>query len=198
MRTSLPAEFRTPGAFRTWLEHHHKGTPELTIRLFRVHAAEKGITYSQALDEALCFGWIDGVRRSYDKDSFITRFSPRRRGSIWSRINVGHVGRLIKEGRVTAAGLAAFQAKDEKKSGVYSFENRPIRLSALLGKAFRAEKVAWAYFQTQAPWYRRTSIYWVMSAKQKETRERRLGILISCSRLGKSIPLLERARRAGA
>ena len=194
---TTPAEFRTPEAFRLWLERHHDNASELLIRLFRVHAAERGITYSQALDEALCFGWIDGVRRSFDGDSFITRFSPRRRGSVWSRINIAHVRRLIKRGRMKPPGLAAFKARDQKKTGIYSFENSPTRFSPPLGKAFRAETDAWKYFQHQAPWYRRTSIYWVMSAKQKETREKRLGILISCSKLGKPIPPLARAKKPG-
>lgn len=195
MRSGLPAEFRTPRAFRAWLERHHDSTPELIIRLFKVHAAERGITYSQALDEALCFGWIDGVRRGHDADSFTIRFTPRRPRSIWSLINVAHVKRLAKEGRMAPPGLAAYNARDHKRTGIYSFESRPRRFSPALGKAFRAEPQAWAYFQKQAPWYRRTSIYWVMSAKQRETQEKRLGILISCSRLGKPIPLLDRGRK---
>ncbi len=190
MAAQDPAEFRSPAAFRGWLEKHHAGTDELLIRLYRKHASAKGMTYAQALDEALCYGWIDGVRRSYDADSFTIRFSPRRRGSIWSKINVAHVKRLIREERMTAPGLAAFSARDEKKTGVYSFENRPKKFSPALGKTFRAEKKAWAFFHKQAPWYRRTSIHWVMSAKQEKTRERRLGILISCSKAGKPIPAL--------
>ncbi len=190
MATQEPVEFRNPAAFRRWLEKHHAAADELLIRLYRKHASARGMTYAQALDEALCYGWIDGVRRSYDEDSFTIRYSPRRRGSIWSKINVAHVERLINEGRMTAPGLAAFNARDEKKTGIYSFENRPKKLSPALERTFRAEKKAWSFFQKQAPGYRRTSIYWVMSAKQKETQERRLGILISCSKSGKPIPVL--------
>jgi uncharacterized protein YdeI (YjbR/CyaY-like superfamily) len=195
MNRKRPGEFRAPEEFRSWLEKHHARTPELIIRLYRTHAADKGITYAQALDEALCFGWIDGVRRSLDRDSFTARFSPRRQRSIWSRVNGIHARRLIKEGRMAKPGLAAYQARDHQRTGVYSFENRPSKLAPALSKKFRSEKNAWEFFQRQAPWYRRTCMYWVMSAKREETRERRLGLLIACSDLGKPIPALARERK---
>ena len=197
MTRQTPADFRSPAAFRTWLSKHHANSPALLVRVHRNHAAHRGITYAQALDEALCFGWIDGVRRSLDGDSFSIRFSPRRPGSIWSRVNVSHVKRLIKAGRMTGPGLAAFQARDPRRTALYSFENRPSKLAPALSRRFRSKKRAWEYFQRQAPWYRRTSIYWVMSAKREDTRERRLGILIACSGAGKSIPALARNREPG-
>ncbi|HEX7573901.1 MAG TPA: YdeI/OmpD-associated family protein [Bacteroidota bacterium] len=197
MTKQIPAEFRSPGSFRSWLTRNRASTPELIVRLYRTHAGDRGITYAQALDEALCFGWIDGVRRSFDKDSFTTRFSPRRPGSIWSLVNVAHAQRLIKEGRMAKPGLVAFQARDQKRTGVYSSEQRPSELAPAHVRKFRAEKRAWEFFQGQAPWYRRTSAYWVISAKREETREKRLGILIACSGRGEPIPALARPRKSG-
>ena len=198
LATEEPADFRSPGSFRSWLKKHHASASALIVRLYRNHAANKGLTYARALDEALSFGWIDGVRRSFDKDSFTVRFSPRRPGSIWSRVNVAHVQRLIKEGRMASPGLVAFQARDEKRTGVYSFEQRPTELSPGHVRKFRAEKKAWEFFQSQAPWYRRTSAFWVMSAKREETREKRLGILITCSGRATPIPALARPKKSGA
>lgn len=198
MATEEPADFRSPASFRSWLVKNHDTSSELIVRIFRKYAAHAGITYAQALDEALCFGWIDGVRRSFDKDSFTIRFSPRRPGSIWSLVNVAHAQRLIKEGRMAKTGLVAFQARDQKRTRVYSFEQRPSELSAAHVRKFRAEKKAWEFFQGQAPWYRRTSAYWVISAKREETREKRLGILIACSGRGEPIPALARPRKSGA
>lgn len=195
MTKQNPAEFRSPGSFRSWLVKNHDTTSALIVRIFRNHAAHTGITYAQALDEALCFGWIDGVRRSFNNDSFTIRFSPRRPASIWSLVNVAHAQRLIKVGRMARPGLVAFQARDRKRTGVYSFEQRPSELSAAHVRKFRADTKAWQFFQGQAPWYRRTSAYWVISAKREETREKRLGILIACSGRGQPIPALARQRK---
>jgi uncharacterized protein YdeI (YjbR/CyaY-like superfamily) len=197
MATEEPADFHSPASFRSWLKKNNASTAALIVRLYRNHAANKGITYAQALDAALCFGWIDGVRRSYDKDSFTVRFSPRRGRSIWSLVNVARAQRLIKEGRMATPGLVAFQARDRKRTGVYSFEQRPSELSAAHVRKFRAEKKAWEFFQGQAPWYRRTSAYWVISAKREQTREKRLGILIACSGRGEPIPALARPGKTG-
>jgi len=198
MAKNTPAEFRSPGAFRSWLKKNHSGSSELIVRLYRVHAADKGLTYRQALDEALCFGWIDGVRRSLDGDSFTTRFSPRRPRSTWSNINVRHVQRLINEGRMERPGLAAFNAREKKRTGIYSFEQPPSKLPPAMGNRFRAQKKAWAHFQSRAPWYKRVSIFWVMSAKREETRETRLAVLIACSGRGEPIPVLARAKKSPA
>lgn len=175
--------FKTPAAFRAWLEAHHGSSNELLLRVFRTHAAARGVTYAQALDEALCFGWIDGVRRSVDEDSFSIRFSPRKPKSIWSRINVGHVERLLKEKRMAPPGVAAFEARDEARTGVYSFENRPKELPPEMTRAFRANTPAWTFFEEQPRYYRRTMIFWVLSAKKEETRGRRFAALVdSCAR----------------
>ncbi|HEY4646469.1 MAG TPA: hypothetical protein VIH25_09335, partial [Steroidobacteraceae bacterium] len=128
MTDAAPTRFPTPAAFRAWLRKHHKSAPSLVLKIAKNHAAHLGVTYAQALDEALCFGWIDGVRRRLDKDSFSVRFTPRKPGSIWSTVNVRHVERLIKAKRMTPAGLAAFNARIASKTGVYSFEQRPTQL----------------------------------------------------------------------
>ena len=192
--TPVPKTFRTQGAFRAWLEKHHATATELELRLFKVHAARRGITYAQALDEALCFGWIDGVTHTFDEDSFRQRFTPRKPRSTWSRRNVEHVERLTKAGRMMPPGLAAFDARDQRRTGVYSFEQQKPELTRAFGKAFRANAAAWAFYLDQAPWYRRLTAHWVMSAKREETRAKRLAVLIDCSARGRKIPPLERAQ----
>jgi len=192
---TAPKTFRTPAAFRAWLEGHHATATELEIRLFKVHAAHRGITYAQALDEALCFGWIDGVIHRLDEDSFSQRFTPRKPRSTWSRRNVEHVERLTKAGRMAPAGLAAYEARDEKRTGVYSFGQARPELTPAYLRAFRANAAAWEHFQAQAPGYRRMTLHWVMSAKKEETRAKRLGVLIDCSARGRKIPPLEQLSR---
>jgi uncharacterized protein YdeI (YjbR/CyaY-like superfamily) len=194
MTGSKLTTFKTPAALRAWLRRNHATAGELILRCARTHAAAQGITYPQALDEALCYGWIDGVRHRVDTDSFSVRFSPRKARSVWSRLNVTHARRLIRTGRMARPGLAAFRAREERRTGLYSFERPPARLAPAYGRLFRADEGAWSYFQAQSPSYRRTSIHWVLSARREETRARRLGILIECSARGKRIPQLARNR----
>jgi uncharacterized protein YdeI (YjbR/CyaY-like superfamily) len=189
---SPPTVFRTPGAFRAWLARHHGSATELVVRCYKVHAKARGITYAQALDEALCAGWIDGVRRSVDADSFSVRFTPRRAKSIWSAVNIKRAGELEAAGRMRPPGLAAFRARTEGHSRRYSFEAPPLELPAGFTRRLRANRRAHAYFESQPPWYRRTSTFWVMSAKREETRERRLEMLIACSEKNTPIPPLRR------
>lgn len=186
-----PRSFPTPAAFRAWLRRHHRQERELILRCFKVHAAHRGVTYAQALDEALCYGWIDGVRRALDGDSFTVRFTPRKPKSYWSRVNVGHAERLKAAGRMTKPGLAAYEAR-QAGGGAYSFEARHVVLSPALRRRFQADRAAWTWYRAQAPWYRRTSAFWVMSAKREATRERRLETLITCSARGRTIPPLTR------
>ena len=188
MPTSAPRAFRTPAAFRAWLTKHHRTTPELVVRLYRLEFASRGITYGPALDEALCFGWIDGVRRRLDEVSFSIRFTPRKPRSIWSRVNVAHVERLTGAGRMTEAGRAAFAARTEARTGIYSFERAAVELAPEYARRFRANRAAWAYWQAQPPGYRRLNVFRVMSAKRAETRERRLDTLIACSARQARIP----------
>ncbi len=185
-----PKSFKTQAAWRAWLEAHHDSSTEILLRLFKVHAAHRGLTYRQALDEALCYGWIDGVARRLDEDSYCQRYTPRRPRSVWSRVNMRHVERLKEEGRMTPAGLAAYAKRDEKRTAVYSFENRPKVLPPAMEKTFRASKQAWAFYQAQAPWYRRTMAYWILSGKKDETQQRRLEALIGCCSRGEISPML--------
>lgn len=186
--------FASRAQLRAWLERNHASVPELNLRLFKVHARERGVTYREALDEALCFGWIDGVRRALDDDSFTQRFSPRRSGSKWSVVNRRRLRELRAEGLVAAPGLAAWRTARKEPAG-YSFESRPTALAKRYLTRFAANKKAYAYFQAEAPWYRRTSSFYVMSAKQEETRLRRLANLIACCEQQRRIGVLERKDR---
>jgi uncharacterized protein YdeI (YjbR/CyaY-like superfamily) len=187
-RAASPTAFRSPAQFRRWLAGHHADTPELLIRCYRTGSAAKGMTYSKALDEALCFGWIDGVRRRFDENSFSVRFTPRKARSTWSRVNLARVEAVTAAGRMAPPGLAVVQARDESRTGVYSFERATASLRPSYEKRFRARKQAWGYFQAQAPWYRRTTVFWIMSAKRPETQLRRLDTRITCSAEARPIP----------
>jgi uncharacterized protein YdeI (YjbR/CyaY-like superfamily) len=188
------ATFSSPRKFRQWLDANHGKSKELLVRCYKVGARKKGLTYREALDEALCFGWIDGVRRAVDAESFSTRFSPRKSRSKWSHVNLRRARELQAQGRMHAAGLAALAARETTSSRRYSFEERPRKLDPASGRAFRANPKAWKFFKHQPPWYQRTSIFWVMEAKRKETRERRLSELIACSARGEPIKPLDRRR----
>ena len=179
-----PTAFPTQAAFRKWLEKNHAKVRELLIRLYKMEAREQGMTYREALDEALCFGWIDGVRRRHDERSFVQRFSPRRAKSFWSQINLKRYRELLAEGRVAAPGRAAFEARDQKTKGRYSFESKPVALAPVYARKLRAQPRAWEYFESRPPWYRRVCAFWVMSAKKPETRARRLDELIARSARG--------------
>jgi uncharacterized protein YdeI (YjbR/CyaY-like superfamily) len=180
--------FKTHATFRAWLRTHHTTAAALVVRLHKVHAAHLGLTYGEARDEALCYGWIDGVTRRLDADTFAIRFTPRKSRSIWSRVNVAHVHRLKESGRMMPAGLAAFEARDEARTGIYSFEREEMTLSASFTKRFRADRAAWSFFQKQPPGYRRLNIFRVMSAKLEATRVRRLDALIGWSAKGMRAP----------
>jgi uncharacterized protein YdeI (YjbR/CyaY-like superfamily) len=186
--------FASSQAFRAWLEQYHRTASELLVRCYKVQAKLRGLTYREALDEALCFGWIDGVRRSVDTDSFSTRFTPRKPRSKWSIVNIRRAKELETEGRMHASGRAAFAARNLTNSRRYSFEEKPSALDRDAEKRFRANQPAWKFFQAQAPWYRRTSIFWVMDARREETRARRLAALIASSAKGEPVKPLSSAR----
>jgi uncharacterized protein YdeI (YjbR/CyaY-like superfamily) len=173
--------FSSAAAFRRWLKAHHSRAAELTVALHKKASGKGGMSYAQALDEALCFGWIDGVRHTAGGDAYTIRFTPRKPRSTWSRVNVRHARRLIAGGRMRPAGLAAFEARESRRTGIYSFEQRPRDLPAPLERIFRANKAAWAHWKAQPPGYRRTAIWWVVSAVREETRLGRLGRLIGDS-----------------
>ena len=187
---SKPRFFAQSSDFREWLEKNHKTAPELLIGFRRVDSGKGGLTYREALDEALCFGWIDGLRKRCDETSYTIRFTPRIAGSIWSVINTTRLEELIKLGRVHKSGLSVFEQRDKKKSKLYSYEVGSCQLDAAYMRQFRANSTAWEFYQAQAPWYRRVSCYWVMSAKKEETRLRRLATLIDDSANGRRIKQL--------
>ncbi len=194
-RALKPTAFATIADFRAWLETHHKTVTELSLRCFKNHASDRGIGYFDALDEALAFGWIDGVRKRLDEDSYTVRFTPRRPRSKWSAINVKRATQLEAEGRMKPAGLAAFQARGKNHPIEYSYESRPRELDPAFVRIFKRTPRAWRFFETQAPWYRRTCAFWVMSAKRLETRLRRLHVLMASSAKGQPVPPLMRPRK---
>jgi uncharacterized protein YdeI (YjbR/CyaY-like superfamily) len=182
-----PTFFATPAKFRAWLERNHDKTAELLVGFYKKDSGRPSITWPESVDEALSFGWIDGVRRRIDDESYSIRFTPRRKGSIWSAININRVEELKKSGRMHAAGLRAYELREESKSRVYSFENAPRELPPEFEKTFRANKKAWAFFSEQPPGYRRLMIFRITSAKKEETRAKRLQQLIDASADGKRL-----------
>jgi uncharacterized protein YdeI (YjbR/CyaY-like superfamily) len=185
--------FRTPASFHSWLEKYHESRDELLMGFYKKGSGNPCITYQEALDEALAFGWIDGIRRRVDDVSYTIRFTPRRATSIWSAVNIKRVGELTAEGRMRPAGLAAFEKRSEKRSAIYAYERAAAREMLLDDDALaslKADKKAWAFFDAQAPWYKRNCAHWVVNAKRAETRAKRLATLIECSRKGKKIPPL--------
>jgi len=188
-----PQFFATPSAWRVWLEEHHKATQELWLGLYKRESGRPSITWPEAVDGALCFGWIDGVRKSIDGSSYQIRFTPRKPRSIWSAINVRRAKELSAKGLMHSAGLSAFQKREAKRSEIYSYEQRKTaKLPAAYEKEFRAHTAAWKFFQTQTPWYKSTCSFWVISAKKEETRLRRLAALTENSKQQKTIPALTR------
>ncbi|MEX0697954.1 MAG: YdeI/OmpD-associated family protein [Dongiaceae bacterium] len=183
---SAPRFFASQKAFRTWLEKNHASAKELVVGLHKVKSGKGGLAHKQAIDEALCFGWIDGVGKGGDT-SWAIRFSPRKARSIWSQVNIRRIEELKAAGLVHPAGLAAYERRTEKLQNRYSHENPDVALSAAYEKAFRANRTAWANFGKMPPSYRRPAIWWVMSAKQETTRERRLKTLIADSAAGRRV-----------
>jgi uncharacterized protein YdeI (YjbR/CyaY-like superfamily) len=187
---TTPTFFTSRAHFRAWLQRHHKIEKELLLGFYKTSAATKGITYPDALDEALAYGWIDGIRRRVDDETYTIRFTPRKSTSVWSAVNIKRVRELIEAGRMTKAGLAAFEQRDEERSAIYSYEQGEATFSAASLELFKADEAAWADFQARPPWYRRTATHWVVSAKKPETRAKRLAELIECSRKGERIHVL--------
>ncbi len=189
---SNPLFFESPALFRAWLAEHHAGETELWVGFYKKGTGRPSLTWPESVDEALCFGWIDGIRKRLDDEAYVIRFTPRKPNSKWSAVNLANMKRLLEEDRVEKAGLEAWESRNRKESG-YSYEqHRAARLSTDFQRRFEAETAAWDYFQRQAPWYRRAAIHWVTSAKKEETRERRLGLLIEHSGAGEAIPPLRR------
>jgi uncharacterized protein YdeI (YjbR/CyaY-like superfamily) len=174
--------FETPSDYRKWLSKNHKTVSELVVGFYKVGSKKKSMTWSASVDQALCYGWIDGVRKSIDEESYCIRFTPRKASSIWSAVNIKKVEMLIQQNLMQAAGLEIYDKRSESKSKIYAFENEEMKFSAGFEKQFKANKKAWNYFQALAPSYRKLSSNWVMSAKQEATQLKRLQELIAdCS-----------------
>ena len=185
--------FASAEEFRRWLKNHHETARELWVGFHKKHTGRPTLIWPESVDEALCFGWIDGVRKSVGAEGYVIRFSPRKPRSIWSNVNIRKAQTLVENGRMQAAGHRAFAARDPKKSGIYLFEQRTNpKLAPAELKEFRANSKAWKFFQQQPPGYRRIATWYVVSAKRPETRARRLSILIADSARGQRIGLLKR------
>ncbi|MGH9308875.1 MAG: YdeI/OmpD-associated family protein [Vicinamibacterales bacterium] len=188
--TADPVFFKSAAAFRRWLQKNHDRALEVVVGFYRKDSGKKGISYPEALDEALCFGWIDGVRRRHDEESYVNRFSPRKKRSLWSAVNVRRAGELIAAGRMAAPGLKAFEARDAERSRQYSYERETCELPPAYVRELRKARRAWAFFKAQSPYYRRMASWFVMSAKTEETRQRRLARVIADSAKGQRIDQL--------
>lgn len=188
-----PRFFATPAKFRAWLEKHHATETELWVGFYKKGTGKPSITWPESVDEALCVGWIDGVRKSVDDASYMIRFTPRKPTSIWSNVNIAKVAKLTEEGRMTPAGLAAFARRTDARSGVYRYENgttatrdAPV-LEPEAERTFRENAAAWDFFQAQPPGYRKLATFYVVGAKRQETRMKRLTTLIELSAKGKRL-----------
>lgn len=179
--------FKTAAEFRRWLAAHHATERELLVGFYRKASGTPSISYKEAVDEALCFGWIDGIKKRVDEERYTHRFTPRKRDSMWSSVNAARVKELIALKRMAKPGLEAWARRDPEKTGIYSFENRPKTFDTALEREFRKRLAAWAFFRAQPPGYQRLMTFFVMSAKQQETRLRRLERLMTASAAGKRI-----------
>ena len=182
-----PIFFATPAEMREWFARHHATAPELLAGFCKRGSGEPSITWPESVDEALCVGWIDGIRRSLDARHYTIRFTPRRRGSIWSAVNIRRVEVLTAEGRMLPAGLRAFAARREDRSIIYSYEQRHAGLEESHAEALRANPEAKRFFEAQPPSYRKRMSWWVASAKREETRRLRLEKLIAASAAGRRL-----------
>lgn len=191
-----PRYFATPAALRAWFAHHHPRARELWLGFHKRASGRPSVTWPEAVDEALCVGWIDGVRKSLDESRYVIRFTPRRPGSRWSLVNVRRVRALTRAGRMRPAGRAAFAKADVARTGTYSYEREHAHFSSAQLAEFRRHPAAWRFFEAQPPGYRRIVTHYVVSAKRAETQARRLAILIADSAAGRRIGLLQRPERA--
>jgi uncharacterized protein YdeI (YjbR/CyaY-like superfamily) len=182
-----PKFFRTATDFGTWLGKNHATATELWVGFYKKDSRKPSITWPESVDQALCFGWIDGIRKRVDGISYQIRFTPRRRGSIWSAINIKRAEELVRQKQMRPAGIKAFAARIENKSGIYSYEQRSTELQQPYAKLLKKNKAAWNFFRTQSPSYRKIIGWWIITAKKEETRMARLTKLISESAKGKRL-----------
>ena len=184
---SEPIFFPTPAKLQAWFEKNHDKATELFIGFYKKGSGKKSITWSESVDEALCFGWIDSRANSIDEERWMIRFTPRKPNSVWSNVNIKKMETLIAEGRMRPAGLAAYEKRKEEKSGIYAFEQEPAKLPLAWEKEFKANKKAWNFFQSLAPSYKQIACHWVISAKMEATRRKRMDELIADSEAGMKI-----------
>jgi len=182
-----PTFFESLSKLHEWLEQNHGSAQELSVGFHKKTSGIRSITYQEALDEALCFGWIDGVRRNLDDTSYTIRFTPRKPKSVWSAVNIKRAHELIAAGRMTPVGLAAFEKRDEQRARQYSYDRESVEFDDASEKAFRANEKAWAFFRAQPRGYQRLHTWWVVSAKREETRAKRLAVLIEASAEGRRL-----------
>ena len=188
-----PTFFATPADFRAWFEANHESASELLVGFYKKRTGHPSITWPESVDQALCFGWIDGIRRSLGDEAYTIRFTPRKARSTWSAVNIGRVAALTELGLMRPAGLKAFEARTEDNSGIYSYEQRgQARFTDAHEAQFRTHAEAWTFFESRPRSYRQAAIRWVESAKRDETRERRLATLIDDSAAGRTIGPLTR------
>lgn len=188
-----PRFFSAPARFRAWLEKNHESASELWVGYHRTGSGRPSITWPNSVDEALCYGWIDGVRKTVDGTSYMIRFTPRRPDSIWSNVNIAKMEKLLAEGRVAPAGITAYARRSAKRSGVYEYEKGELRdrstseFDDAVLRVFKRERAAWRFLESQPPYYRKMMAFWIMSAKRPETRAKRLGKLIEHSARGERV-----------
>jgi uncharacterized protein YdeI (YjbR/CyaY-like superfamily) len=192
-----PTFFPSPAELRAWFEKYHATAEELCVGYYKVSSGVASVTWPESVDQALCYGWIDGVRNRIDEISYMIRFTPRRPGSIWSRVNIKRAQVLMEQGLMQPAGLKAYEARKENKVGIYSYVQRSVELEEPYNQGLKQNQAAWSFFQAQPPSYRKAASWWVISAKQEGTRLRRLEKLIAFSVQGQPIPELARRRGPG-
>jgi uncharacterized protein YdeI (YjbR/CyaY-like superfamily) len=199
VRAGEPIFFASALELRAWLEANHRDRDELIVGFYKKGTKKGALTWSDAVDEAICVGWIDGVRRTLDDARYVIRFTPRRPRSIWSAVNVEKVARLTREGRMRPEGIAAFEARTAERTAIYSFEQKEAReLDSARAAKLAANRAARTFFAAQPPWYRRVAVFWVMGAKKEETRDRRLDALITSCASGELLPWARYGRRAAS
>jgi uncharacterized protein YdeI (YjbR/CyaY-like superfamily) len=195
--STKPTFFPSPAAFRDWLEQHHAKVDALLVGFFKKGSGKPSMTWPESVDAALCYGWIDGIRKSIDEFSYTIRFTPRRPGSIWSNVNIKHAQRLIEKGQMQPAGHKAYQSRKENKSGIYSYEQRSVDLVEPYNRFLKKNKAAWHFYRRQPAYYRKVVNWWIISAKKEETRLKRLEKLMTCSAQEQRLPEFTLKKPAG-
>ncbi len=190
-----PTFFPTPADFRRWLQAHHATEKELLVGFYKTGSGQPSITWPESVDQALCFGWIDGLRKRVDDERYTIRFTPRKPTSTWSAVNIKRVEELTQLGLMTPAGLKAFEARQANKYGIYSYEQRTAELPPAYDKVLKANRAAWTFFQAQPASYRKAAMWWIVSAKQETTRLKRLEQLIDLSAHAQQIPQFTRWKK---